>query len=93
MRSPDQHAALLSFLSSFTWDKVLQQTDVQTAFDDFYSIALAILDRFYPFHIITVSSRDPHFVTPRIKALLRQRNRLMHKGAVAAADSITVRIG
>ena len=30
-RTPDQHAALLSFLSSLSWGMVYQQTDVQTA--------------------------------------------------------------
>ena len=93
VRTPNQHAALLSFLSSFNWDKVCQQTDVQAAFDEFYSTALNILNHFYPLHTITVSNRDPHFVTPRIRALLRHRNRLMRKGAVAAAVSITARIG
>lgn len=92
-RTPDQHAALLSFLSSLSWGMVYQQTDVQTAFNTFYDTALIILNCFYPQHTITVTSRDPHFVTPRIKALLRKRNRLMRKGAIAAAESITARIG
>lgn len=93
VRSPDQHAALLSFLSNINWDNVLSQTDVQAAFDVFYDCALTILNSFYPLHTITVTNRDPHFVTPRIKALLRHRNSLMRKGAVSAADSLTMRIG
>ena len=94
MQSPDQHAALLSFLSNINWDNVLSQTDVQAAFDVFYDSALTILNSFYPLHTIAVLNRDPHFVTPRIIALLlRHRNRLMRKGAVSAADSLTVRIG
>ena len=53
---------------------------------------LNILDYFYPIRSITITNRDPHFVNPAIKALLRKRNRL-RKGAVAAANSLTRRIG
>ena len=93
VRTPDQHAALLAFLSGFTWDRVLLEADVQKAFDIFYDTSLTILNNFYPLHVITISNRDPLFVTPRIKALLRQRNLLMRKGAIAAAESISKRIG
>ena len=85
--TPDQHAALLSYLSTFSWDTVYQQTDTQSAFDVFYGFTLDILNRFYPLQTITITNRDPHFITPHIKALLKHRNRLMRRGAVAAADS------
>lgn len=93
MRTPDQHAAALSFLSQFSWACVLSVENVQEAFDTFYHIALNILNTFYPVHTITISNRDPHFVTPRIKALLRHRNRLMHRGLTSAAEALTKRIG
>ena len=38
-----------------------------------------------------VTNRDPRFVTPYIKALLRKRNKLMRKGSIDAADSLTAR--
>jgi len=92
-RTPDQHAAFLLSQSHSSWEDVLCETDVQKAFDAFYDRALTALDIFYPVHCVTLSNRDPHFVTPRIKSLLRQRNRLMRKGSVAAANSLTDRIG
>jgi hypothetical protein len=46
----------------------------------------------YPLKTITVTNCDPKFVTPQIKALLRMRNRLMHRGKTQAADSITSQI-
>ena len=94
MRTPYQHAALLSYLDTVSWDYVLQECDTQAACDKFYQVMLVILDYFYPNRSITVTNRDPYFVTPSIiKALLRKRNRLMRKGAVTAADSLTQRIG
>jgi len=94
MRTADQHAALLSYLDTVSWDYVLQECDTQAACDNFYQVMLAILDYFfYPTRSVTVTNRDPYFVTPAIKALLRKRNRIMRKGAVTAADSLTQRIG
>ena len=45
--------------------------------DRFYNNALYLLNYFYPKRSITLSSRDPEFVTPAIKASLRRKNRLM----------------
>ena len=93
MRTPNQLAALLSYLAKLSWEEVMCQTDAQAVFDIFYATALSILDMFYPNRTITTSNRDPYFVTPHIKSLLRRRNRFMHRGNVAAADSLTKRIG
>ena len=87
-----QHAALLSALSGLSWDSVLQETDVQKAFDVFYAGAMSLFDQYYPVHTITLFNRDPQFITPRINALLKRRNRLMRRGDVATANSLTDRI-
>jgi len=95
MRTPDQHAAMLSYLNAVSWDcvPVLLENDTQMAFDQFYSVMLGILNYFYPIRSVSVTNRDPYFVTPVINALLRKRNPLMRRGAVAAAESLTKRIG
>ena len=36
MRTPDQHAAMLSYLNAVSWDCVLLENDTQMAFDHFY---------------------------------------------------------
>ena len=51
-----------------------------------------MLNIFYPLRTVTVTNRDPYFVTPKIKSLLRKRNRLMRKGRIEKAESITNRI-
>jgi len=91
-RTPDHHAAFLDFLSDFNWDHVINATDTQTAFDKFYDSVLSMLNIFYPLCTVTVTNRDPYFVTPKIKSLLRKRNRLMRKGRIEKAESITNRI-
>ena len=96
-RRPNQHASLLSYGSyrkDLSWKAVLKARDVQQAFDkEFFEIASQILNCFYLLHVITVTNRDPHFVTRYIKALLRKRNTLMRKGRVDAAESLSARIG
>ena len=89
MHTPDQHAAMLSYLNAVSWDYVSLENDTQMTFDQFYSVMQGILDYFYPIRSVSVTNRDPCFVTPVIKALLRKRNRLMRRGAVAAAESLT----
>ena len=58
----------------------------------FYAKVLPMLHSFYPLHTVTVTNKDPHFVTTTIKSLLRKRNKLMRKSRVAEAESITKRI-
>jgi len=82
----------LAYLFDINWDNVTNVTDTQTAFDIFYVAALSMLDTFYPLRTVTVTNRDPYFVTRKIKSLLRKRNRLMRRGRIEKAKSITKRI-
>jgi len=52
----------------------------------------SLLDRFYPERVITVTSTDPPFVTPSIKAMLRRKNRLMRAGRTDEATAMVKRI-
>jgi len=70
-----------------------RDTAVQTNFDIMYSVMCDLLDQFYSQREITVTSSDPHYVTPPVKAMLRRKNRLMRGGRTAdEADALTGRI-
>ena len=94
-----QHAQFLHHLSDngFNYCEVesslMAEMDTQEHFDAFYSAAHELMDRFYPESSITVSSRDPHYLTPAIKAKLRRRNRLHRAGRVDEANALAQRIG
>ena len=75
--SPGQHAAFLQHVSENEFINSTPSDNVQAAFDSFYSIALGLLNKFYPVRTITRCSRDPEYITPYIKSLLRKKNRLM----------------
>jgi len=65
--SPNQNAALLSYLKEYNWDDLLNTDETQKGFDLFNDIALDLLDLFFPLSSITVSDRDPSFITPYTK--------------------------
>jgi len=52
-----------------------------------------LLDKYYPESSISVTSKDPYYMTPDIKSKLRQKNRLMRAGRVEEADVLVKRIG
>jgi len=54
---------------------------------------LKLLNQHYPERVITKTSRDPAYITPHIKAMLRQKNKLMRTGRLEAAGALSVRVG
>ena len=66
--TPSQSAAMLSFLDSNEVFTLNIDDDPQIVFDELYSVLNALLNQFYPIKKITVSNRDPYFMTPHIKA-------------------------
>ena len=68
-------------------------SDFQKACNDLYSKLQATLDKYVPLRRITVTDRDPKFVTPYIKTLLRKRNKLMRTGKITEANTIADKVG
>ena len=90
--SPVQHAAFLQYISTVDLDLSQTSCSVQEAFDAFYETATGLLNHFYPECTISVTSRDPAYVTPSIKAKLRRKNRLMRAGRVEKANALAAQI-
>ena len=57
-----------------------------------YDVMASLLDRFYREREITVTTEDPRFVTPAIKAMLRCKNQLMTAGQTEEADALLRRV-
>ena len=72
---------------------VLITNDCQSEFDQFYATTLGLLNKYYPKCTITITSRDPEYITPDIKAKLRRKNKLMRAGRIEEADALAERIG
>ena len=65
----------------------------EAAWLEFYVIITSLLDNFYPFRSVTITSRDPGYMTPEIKNLLRRRNILMRRQKTEEAAALSLRIG
>ena len=53
-----------------------------------YDYLYTMLNRYYPERETTVTTTDPYFVAPVVKAMLRRKNRLMQAGRVEEAAAI-----
>ena len=91
-RLPTQHALFLQHVTTEAVDNPSPSSDMQTEFGLFYTKVLYLLYRFYPLRTVTVTSRDPHYITPEIKAKLRRKNKLMRAGRVEEAAAVAKRI-
>ena len=67
--------------------------NVQSQFDLFYTIAHNLLDMFYPERTVTITSRDPPYITGYIKFMLRKKNHLMRRGRIEEASALAQRVG
>jgi len=77
---------MLMEMQFFSWEHVFNSTETQKAFDLFYESLNQILDRYFPQRITTITSRDPYYITPHIKQMLRQKNQLIRRGLIFKGD-------
>ena len=67
--------------------------NIQAEFDHFYTTSKALLDKFYPERIVSLSNMDPDYITPEIKYKLRRKNKLMRAGRIEEAGALSACIG
>jgi len=92
----DLHEHNLNFLricvANFDWRPLFESTDI----DDIYSLFLnkvrALIEHCIPVKYVRLGPRDPSFVTPLVKSLLRKRLYLRKRGRNTEADELAVRI-
>ena len=83
----------LKYLQTYSWEFILEEQDTQTAFDLFYECCYDFLNAFYTEKYVKIKSADPSYMTPQIKFLLLEKNKLMRKGEMSAAANVACRIG
>ena len=73
IKTPAQHALFLPHIANMNFDNPYPTAysdpamNTQAEFDYFYSTAIGLLDQFYPERTVTMTTRDPDFITPEIK--------------------------
>ena len=69
----------LNHLSTSALELTDGHMDLQDEFDSFYQESIKLLNKYYPEKNIKLTSKDPDYMTPSIKAKLKIKNNLMTK--------------
>jgi len=88
-----QNAATIDLSNPFLTVSADPAMNTQAEFDNFYSVASKLMAEYYPEQTVTLSSRDPTYMTPNIKSMLRRKNKLVRGGRVEKAGALSARIG
>jgi hypothetical protein len=88
LRTPSKNAHALLSLQSADWNAITSMENLQGAFDKFYETINSIMALHYPLSTVTITNKDPEFVTPRVKILLRRKNKLMKHGQIEKASGL-----
>ena len=92
-KSPAQNFAFLNEINTTSdFDDILKIGDVQDACNLLYVKLNHYLDKYYPKRTVTLTNKDPDFISPEIKLLLRLKNRKMRSGKVDEAGAIAEKI-
>ena len=89
---PSQNAAFLGCMKDYKF-VVDEHSSVQEEFDGFYESMITLMNNFFPEKTITMTDKDPDYITPAIKAKLRLKNKLLRQGKMEQANVLSGRIG
>ena len=84
-------------LVNFNWGGIIAAIDcgtdsIDNIYNDFINIIKWHINSIVPVRKISMRERDPSYITPRIKILLRKRNKLRRAGKIEEADYIAVKV-
>ena len=68
------------------------QPSVENSDNELNSTILSIMNHFFPVRKVTMSSRDPYWMTPVIKILLKKRANLLARGKNTEAELLNSRL-
>jgi len=74
------------------WSNYFVCNDIQHLYDMFIDDVHALISNCIPVKHVTMSSRDPPYVTPLVKSMLRKRYRLRRSGRTAEADQLLLKL-
>ena len=81
--SPKHSAHFAESISLINWKKIFcGLRDVNDMAEIFQLNLKYVFDDSFPTKTVTVSSRDPPWVTPHVKFLMKQKDRAYHKGKI-----------
>lgn len=79
-------------ISQCDWNQMFASDDIQFIYDMFLYNVQTLIQQCIPVKQVSVGPRDPPYVTPLIKSLLRKRQRLRKRGHVNDANILAAKI-
>lgn len=79
-------------LGNFHWGELFKCNDIEQLYADFVKSVLSVIAVSVPVKTVVLRPKDPEFITPLVKSLLRQRNRLRRNGQIERADQLALKI-
>ena len=75
-----QVSAFCLELTKYSWNTLLEESNVNTKVSIFHNYLRGLLDKYFPEKKVTISNLDKTWMTPQLKQLLRQvqRERVQH---------------
>ena len=67
--------------------------DLQEECDRLYTTLSDLLATYYSQRFVTITSKDPPYITPTVKCMLRRKNHLMRAGKTEEAAALAVKVG
>ena len=95
--TPTAASLLRQALSHYNWNGLIAAIEcrsdfIDAVYNDYTDIVKWHLNETVPICNVSMRERDPSYVTPRIKLLLRKRNKLRRAGKIEHADCISAKI-
>jgi len=98
--NPDNLSVLSNALIDYNWSGIILAleechscTDFSSIYSDFIKVVKYLIHTHLPSKAVSFSNREPSFITPRIKILLRKRNNLRRTGKLTQVDELSAKIG
>ena len=92
-KSPATNVHFLVSVPLDCMSEVEKLENTQDAANKFYEIVNYLMNTFFPVKRVTVTNKDPEYMTAELKSMLRKKNRLMRRGKIEEADAVACKIG
>lgn len=79
-------------ICNYDWSLFFASSDIQFVYQFFLITIDKLIEQCIPTRTVTMRPRDPDFITPAIKLLLRKRNRLRRGGKFIEADALATKL-
>ena len=94
--SPQQFEKLFSDLSALKFPisttNYTKKCHLASDFQNFYNFLTNVLDKYFPLRTVTITSRDPYYMTPYLKFLLRQKQKSVRSGDLDKSNALATKI-